>query len=256
MTLTLNDRLPKNRGLLSNRETEFSKGNACENKQQKEEPHAEETHLSLKCSKRNTNMLLSRMKSALWLVSLLLPLTANDLPTQDKAPELFRASDKGLFHKAQRSKDGILVLNANNGFFDKGKVKAIGKKAGKPHEKDLISASFDELQFLPKKEDAKARWYLWSAEAGEIKIETDFGNHSPSPGEWSFQIDDHSAPLGEPISIQAGKQKVTLLRNGTPKEAANIKSLTLSGEPIPLAARRHSFKICREGLSETNDVDF
>ncbi|MFT7173049.1 MAG: hypothetical protein ACI9NQ_001269 [Paracoccaceae bacterium] len=181
-------------------------------------------------------MLLSRMKSALWLVSLLLPLTANDLPTQDKAPELFRASDKGLFHKAQRSKDGILVLNANNGFFDKGKVKAIGKKAGKPHEKDLISASFDELQFLPKKEDAKARWYLWSAEAGEIKIETDFGNHSPSPGEWSFQIDDHSAPLGEPISIQAGKQKVTLLRNGTPKEAANIKSLTLSGEPIKTAA--------------------
>ena len=30
--------------------------------------------------------------------------------------------EEGVFHQAERSQDGMLVLTANNGFFDKGKV--------------------------------------------------------------------------------------------------------------------------------------
>ncbi|MDB4487866.1 hypothetical protein N9036_05970, partial [Akkermansiaceae bacterium] len=43
------------------------------------------------------------------------------------ALEKIAGEKKGVFHQAERSQNGMLVLTANNGFFDKGKVRAIGK---------------------------------------------------------------------------------------------------------------------------------
>lgn len=68
--------------------------------------------------------------------------------------------------------NGVLILDANNGFFDKGAFRAIGKHVSPESERLLISSHFDGLQAVPGKNLGEARWYIWkvSPEAAELKI--------------------------------------------------------------------------------------
>ena len=78
------------------------------------------------------------------------------------ALERIAGEKEGVFHQAERSQNGMVVLTANNGFFDKGKVRAIGKGLMKEAEKGLISSSFQALEFISGKDAATARWYLFA----------------------------------------------------------------------------------------------
>lgn len=67
---------------------------------------------------------------------------------------------------------GRLVLDANNGFFDKGAFKATGKRISPESERLLISSHFDGLQAVSGNQAGEARWYLWKSNpaAAELKI--------------------------------------------------------------------------------------
>ena len=164
----------------------------------------------------------------------------------DLAPLRIEGGEEGVFHQSQGAKDGVLVLTAGNGFFDKGKVRATGQKAGQEHEKELIRASFDELQFLPGKKDAMSRWYVWSEKEGQVKVTIHLGKgfESLAEGEkWSVSVwgneREFSREFDEGVEqqeillpIYAGKQVIVLRREGGPKRVAGIKGMTLSGAHV------------------------
>ena len=72
------------------------------------------------------------------------------------ALEKIEGETKGVFHQAERHQNGMLVLTANNGFFDKGKVRAIVKGMVEGAEKALITSSFQALEFISGKYAATA----------------------------------------------------------------------------------------------------
>lgn len=205
--------------------------------------HAEETGESIDCSKRPEIVISSAMRFPLIIFASLLSLSAKELPTQSEAPAIFEGAKKAVFYKGQGASGGVLTLNATNGFFDKGKVKAIGKKDVEAYEKDLISASFEELQFLPGKKDATARWHVWAEKAGEIKVTIEFVEKTNEPGFWSIQSGGVHHLIKPPITgkeisipLESGKQTIELICHGERSQTASVKSLTLSGEPIKTAA--------------------
>ncbi len=60
--------------------------------------------------------------------------------------------------------DGLLALDANNGFFDKGSFQAHGKKKAPGNEKNLISSHFTHLTTGDR--TGVARWHFWLAKTG------------------------------------------------------------------------------------------
>jgi hypothetical protein len=65
-----------------------------------------------------------------------------------------------------------LVFDANNGFFDKGAFRAVGKYAAPDSDRQLIASHFEALQVSQNEPVGDARWYFWKSAvgAGEIKI--------------------------------------------------------------------------------------
>lgn len=66
--------------------------------------------------------------------------------------------------------NGRLVLDANNGFFDKGAFRAIGKHPSPESERLLISSHFEGLQAAGGKSLGEARWYLWKTNRGAAEL--------------------------------------------------------------------------------------
>lgn len=180
------------------------------------------------------------MKSALLMV------IAATLPLFGDAPQRLPGAEEGVFHQVQRGKDGKLVLNATNGFFDKGRVRATGQGAGDDDWKEFIKVSFSELEFLPGKESANAKWYLWSGSEGKVRLRIAPGKGFGvmSSGEsWSVgvrglesefyrQFDGRVGEQEITIPLAKGRQVVVIEREGKEVKAAGIKSLTLSGDHV------------------------
>ena len=95
--------------------------------------------------------------------------------------------EEGVFHQAERSQNGMVVLTANNGFFDKGKVRAIGKGLVEGEEKALISSSFQALEFISGKDAATARWYLFAEAKTEGTVTIEFAQ-GKGEGSWSLEV--------------------------------------------------------------------
>lgn len=141
----------------------------------------------------------------------------------------------GVFHQAEKAEGGVLVLNATNGFFDKGKVRAVGK--GGDYDRSLISASFEKLEFLAEEKEATARWFIFAEKEAEVEVTIESGEEKGRSfwkfgiGEFgrSFQVSD--GPVRETFKMQVGegKQEVRLLRSGVNDHPASVKSVTLSG---------------------------
>ncbi|MEN8783490.1 MAG: fibronectin type III domain-containing protein [Akkermansiaceae bacterium] len=180
------------------------------------------------------------MKSALFMV------IAATLPLFGGPPQKLPGAEEGMFHQVQRGEDGKLVLNATNGFFDKGRVRATGQRAGDDDWKEFIKVSFSELEFLPGKESASAKWYLWSESEGKVtlRIAPGKGFGEMSKGEsWSVgvrglerefyrQFDGRVGEQAITIPLVKGRQVVVIEREGKEVKATGIKSLTLSGDHV------------------------
>jgi hypothetical protein len=176
--------------------------------------------------------------------SVCLPLVGEKLSDHIPLSSQIGGEEEGVFHQAQGANDGVLVLNATNGFFDKGKIRAVGQKTGQEHDKNLIKASFDDLQFLPGKNDATARWYLWAEKAGEVKVSIRWGEGfkslvdgdtwilSGKDGKVSHEFDGRGQPLEITLPVRVGKQTIEFRRDGGHKTTTSVKSLTLSGDHV------------------------
>ena len=143
--------------------------------------------------------------------------------------------EEGVFHQAERSQDGMLVLTANNGFFDKGKVRAIGKGLVEGAEKALISSSFQGLEFISGKDMATARWYLFAEAKVETTITIEFAQ-GKGEGSWGlgvgknqreFLVGKENTLKTFPILVEKGKQQISLMRYG--KRMGVVKTVRLKG---------------------------
>ena len=151
------------------------------------------------------------------------------------ALERIAGEKEGVFHQAERSQNGMVVLTANNGFFDKGKVRAIGKGLMKEAEKGLISSSFQALEFISGKDAATARWYLFAEAKTKATITIEFAQ-GKGEGSWIIGVGKNQREflVGEkdklktfPISFEKGKQKISLMRYGNGMGV--VKSVRLKG---------------------------
>lgn len=187
--------------------------------------------------------IINSMNNSLFVVlSACLPVTGEP----NSAPQRIPGIEEGVFHEAQAGKDAKLVLNATNGFFDKGKIKAVGQQAGSEHDKDFIKVSFQELEFMPGKKDSAARWYVLSNKDGEVKVTFDFGKGFQNlakgdewwvsvrgaESEFSRQFDGRVGQQEILLPIKKGEQIIAISREGEPGKTAGIKSLTLSGDHV------------------------
>jgi hypothetical protein len=154
------------------------------------------------------------------------------------ALEKIAGEKKGVFHQAERPQNGMLVLTANNGFFDKSKVRAIGKGMVEGAEKALITSSFQALEFISGKDAATARWYLFAEAKTEARITIEFAQ-GKSEGSWSLEVGKNRREflVGKkdklktfPVSFGKGKQQVSLMRSGD--GMGIVKSVRLKGAEI------------------------
>lgn len=93
------------------------------------------------------------------------PLDLQSLPAQPSAPALFdtglKLNELAVSYFGQKASNGKLVLDANNGFFDKGRFKATGKTTSPASDKAFISSHFNALRCINKNSGGSAHWYLW-----------------------------------------------------------------------------------------------
>lgn len=135
-------------------------------------------------------MLLHKLNSVITLSLISFSLQAAGSP-------VFLGTDEGgepaVYYQGQAAENSTLVLDANNGFFDKGSFKAIGKKpVDDPAEKALISSHFEGLKTQQSPSSGAARWYFWGAKAGAVKakVQFDLGDILVSDEKWELRIGD------------------------------------------------------------------
>ena len=165
-------------------------------------------------------------------------------------------TDEQLFgspvaYLTQPASNGVLVLDANNGFFDNGAFRADGQKPVPEDEKALISSHFSYLT-AKNTNDGEARWYILIPAAGKVEIAIYMDVLRPSVGEgWTVAIDQQSKRLrlaeGSKTSAQPtelrfvidspGKHSVSLRRDDT-RKPSNVKiyGLVLRGEAVAKAS--------------------
>ena len=129
----------------------------------------------------------------------------------------------------------MLVLTANNGFFDKGKVRAIGKGLMEGAKKEFISSSFQGLEFISGKDVPTARWYLFAEAKTDATITIEFAQ-GKGEGSWiigvgnnqsQFEVGKEDTLKTFPIFFEKGKQKISLIRYGNGMGV--VKSVRLKG---------------------------
>jgi hypothetical protein len=109
---------------------------------------------------------------ARWVASLLLlMLGAQVLRAQ---PRLFSATAAGggdaISYFAEDAIEGQIILDANNGFFDKGMFRGAGQYAVPDADQEYISAHFDHLRSVSSQAGGSARWYVWIPAAGQVVL--------------------------------------------------------------------------------------
>ena len=151
------------------------------------------------------------------------------------ALEKIEGGEEGIYHQAERSQNGMLVLTANNGFFDKGKVRAIGKGLMEGAKKEFISSSFQGLEFISGKDVPTARWYLFAEAKTDATITIEFAQ-GKGEGSWiigvgnnqsQFEVGKEDTLKTFPIFFEKGKQKISLIRYGNGMGV--VKSVRLKG---------------------------
>ncbi|MFD2157809.1 DUF3472 domain-containing protein [Rubritalea tangerina] len=88
-----------------------------------------------------------------------------------------KSADGSRFYQGEKAEQGVLRLDANNGFFDKGSFRALGKEVVEnPDEKALIKSHSASLQSLKAGNAGAARWYFLMEKAGAVQIMLQFQN--------------------------------------------------------------------------------
>ncbi|BDS06637.1 hypothetical protein NT6N_16770 [Oceaniferula spumae] len=116
------------------------------------------------------------------------------------------------FYYGQAAKDGVIELNATNGFFDRCFQAGAAKKVT-PENAKLIKSNFDYLE-KGREELGSARWHLWMPEAGEVKLEFVM----------TVPISEHETTW----NIRMGEQLQVLKANTSDGKQPQTKTLTFN----------------------------
>lgn len=147
----------------------------------------------------------------------------------------------------QSNSDGVLVLDANNGFFDSGSFRAEGKFPAPKNEKDFIRDHFKFLKPISNKLVGTARWHFWLEETGNVEIQ--FLMKVPKQDKsqkWRVELDNQSKVFttkisdgtGPQASIKfnlesAGKQTLSIRQIGNSRFAGTeIRQIKVVGKPV------------------------
>ncbi len=107
--------------------------------------------------------------------------------------------------------NGRLVLDANNGFFDKGAFRAIGKHPSPESERLLISSHFEGLQAAGGKSSGEARWYLWKTNRGAAELTIFFDvPRSEVGGTWKVRVGKDEFELATSVSDGRKPQSIVM----------------------------------------------
>ena len=92
------------------------------------------------------------------------------------------------------AKGGKLILDANNGFFDKQSFRAEGKHAVPQSDEDLISSHFTHLVASSRESAGEARWHIWCPNTGPIHVELYFNVPGEEAGKkWQLEFGDQQS---------------------------------------------------------------
>lgn len=185
----------------------------------------------------------------LTLVSLA-SLTAADTPSVLSTRE--RLFDSRVSYLAESADNGVLVLNANNGFFDKGAFRAEGAKPVPADDKPLISSHFSHLVSTTNGRGS-ARWYIYIPTAGPIELDVYMNVTRSDVGQtWIVSLDGdersfdttlgtEAKPQGDSFAFRVdspGKHLVSVRRDDTSRpSAADLYGVVLGGAAIKNASR-------------------
>lgn len=168
--------------------------------------------------------------------------------------QLIDAAEKrhggSVYFNGQLAQSGVMILDANNGFFDKGVFKAEGKHAAPDAaEKALIHFHYSHLVAAEKQSTGTAHWYLWVAQPGEVRCRVHLNVPATDKGiRWVIQLDGQSRTVTASASGQSTAQKWDLafdvkrtgkhrvsIRKVSNRSAAKteLHSIRLSGSAIP-----------------------
>ncbi len=148
--------------------------------------------------------------------------------------ELVKDEGTSVLYLARVNTGETVVLDANNGFFDKGAFRADGQHAAPAWDADLIKAHFTHLIPIGNSKDSAARWYVWVPEKGNVDVRVELQD---AAGKWTISLggmkrslvvsDGEVQPVEFPVQ-EAGLHTVALSRiSGT--APTKVKQLTLTG---------------------------
>lgn len=113
-------------------------------------------------------------------------------------------------YRGEPAANGVIVLNANNGFFDKGAFRAEGKQPVPADDSKLISSHFTHLVSTGKTEGA-LRWYVWTPKAGTIDVSIYVDVPRSDVGQqWVVAIDGEEQPFRLSVGSKDSPQEQVL----------------------------------------------
>ncbi len=150
-----------------------------------------------------------------WLLGMCAIVSLAVVPPVVLDPPAFMSviSNPDIRYKAQPAKAGKIDLTPNNGFFDRC-FEAGDQQQAMPGDEGLISCSFGFLRRLSNGIPGTARWYLWCAEAGEIKA--------------TFFIQIPSGTTHRAWTVTAGDEKQTLTVQPDDGQSPQEQALTFA----------------------------
>lgn len=157
------------------------------------------------------------------------------------------ASGQHRWYRGHAAIDGRLVLDANNGFFDRAAFHAEIPSPVPPSQRDLISSHFRWLVARGKEVTDTARWHFWFTRPGTVHVRLYFDVPAEAAGtHWQMSLGDHThsfrsqvtrPDMPQPQTFQfhvdrIGKYTLAIGRNGAEKHATKIARIELTGPAI------------------------
>jgi hypothetical protein len=114
-----------------------------------------------------------------------------------------------VYQLGEPARAGAIVLDANNGFFDRGVFIADGRRpAPSDSEKALIHAHFTHLVAAEKESLGTAHWYLWIPKAGDVDLVAHWKVPPSDHGvQWEVRLDNDVRKVVAGTSSETTPQK-------------------------------------------------
>ncbi len=170
-------------------------------------------------------------------------------------PTVFRANRDGVADQfegmmlsslGEPIKDGALVLDANNGFFDHGAFVALGQHAAPANEKTLISSHFTHLATRSSK--GQARWHAWMPKPGRVEIHVEMETpDSELETQWKIEFGRDSRVVS---ATQFGSDAAGKIALDVSEPGKQTFSLQYHSGPRPIKTKIRQIRIVGQAVAD------